>query len=326
MEGRAHVKVPALLTFLALTTLTLPAAAAKPKSSLAYQYYSKGVELNSRKHWDEALKQFQSAIDLNPSFVTAYIEFARTSVMLGKRSQGLEKLDAAASAARARDDKDRVQKERESLSEIFYTNQTFQWYQNGLNFLKLEHAGNAVEALERAMRTEPDNILVLSAYAHALRQEERGKEAISVLERALKLNDGKREVRVELAEAELIPDPERAHELLRGLPPGAADERAILLDAQALTTLKRNHEAIDLVRGFYDRQPGSLYAPFWLGKLYEKESNGSWNARKYLMTFLRRVEPQLQASKEENTQEARQLRAARAEADQILARVNRSLE
>jgi hypothetical protein len=44
------------------------------------------------------------------------------------------------------------------------------------------------------------------------------------------------------------------------------------------------------------------------------------------MTFIRRAEPQVQASKEENSPEARQLRAARAEADQILARVNLSLE
>jgi hypothetical protein len=90
--------------------------------------------------------------------------------------------------------------------------------------------------------------------------------------------------------------------------------------------LKRNHEAIDLVRGFYERQPGSLYAPFWLGKLYEREADGAWNARKYLMTFIRRAEPQIQVSSEENSQDIRQLKATRLEADQILARVNRSLD
>jgi predicted Zn-dependent protease len=315
-----------LMPMLLLVLVPVLSFAAKPRSSLAYQYYSKGVELNSRKHWDEALKQFQSAIDLNPSFVTAYVEFARTSVMLGKRGQGIEKLDGAAAVARTKEDKERVQRERESLSEIFYTNGTFQSYQSGLNFLKLDRASSALEAFERALRTEPDNILVLAAYAHALRHEDRTKEAVAVLERALKLNEGKREVRLELAEAELASDPERAHDLLHGIPTVLGDERATVLDAQALSQLKRNHEAIELVRGFYERQPGSLYAPFWLGKLYEKEANGSWNARKYLMTFLRRAEAQVMASKEENSVEAKQLRAARAEADQILARVNRALE
>lgn len=319
MERGAPLRV-ALLVLL----LVSPAAlAAKPKSSLAYQYYSRGVELNSRKHWDEALKQFQSAIDLNPSYVTAYVEYARAAVMLGKRGQGLDKLDAGFAAARTRDDKDRVQKERESLSEIFYTNETFQWYQNGLNFLKLDRAGSAVDALERARRTEPDNVLVLSAYARALRVEDRTKDAVPVLERALQLNEGKRDVRLDLADAVLVPNPERAHELLKGL---GQDERAVILDAQALSSLKRNHEAVEAVRAYFEKQPSSLYAPFWLGKLYERETDGSWNARKYLMTFLRRADAQAQANKDESSAEARQLRTVRAEADQILARVNQKLE
>ena len=311
-----------------LIAMVLPwsAAAAKPKSSLAYQYYSRGVELNSRRKREEALKQFQTAIDLNPSFVTSYLEYARTSVMLGRRLQGLQKLDAALAASRTKEDRERVRRERESLSEIFYTNETFQWYQNGLNFLKLDRAGSAVDALERAMRTEPDNILVLAAYARALRQDDRLKDAVAALERALKLNDGKREVRLELAESSLKPDPERAHELLQDAATSQQDERSVVLDAQALAALKRNREAIELLRAFFEKQPGSVYAPFWLGKLYEREYNGSWNARKYLMTFLRRTDTQVQALKEENSAEARQLRFARAEADQILARVNQSLE
>jgi thioredoxin-like negative regulator of GroEL len=169
-------------------------------------------------------------------------------------------------------------------------------------------------------------VLVLLAYARALRQEDRGKEAITILQRALKLNDGKREVHLTLADALLSTDPAATHELLTGISGAGSDERAVWLDAQALSSLHRNGEAIELVRGYFDRQPGSLYAPFWLGKLYEKESKGFWNARKYLMTFMRRADPLLTAAKEENTAEAKQLRAARAEADQILARVNKALE
>jgi tetratricopeptide (TPR) repeat protein len=300
--------------------------AAKPKSTLAYQYYTKGVELNARKKWEEALKQYQSAIDLNPSFVTCYIEFARASVMLGRRQQGLGKLEAAMAVARTKEDRERIQRERESLSEIFYTNDTFQQYQNGLNYLRLDRSGSSIEALDRARQTEPDNLLVLSAYARALRQEDRTKEAIPVLERALALNDGKREVRLELAEASLGSNPGRSHELLQATLAGGIDERGTILDAQALSALKRNREAIEAMRILFEKQPSSLYAPFWLGKLYEKESNGAWNARKYLMTFIRRAEPQVVGMKDDGSPELRLLKATRAEADQILARVNRSLE
>ncbi len=300
--------------------------AAKPKSSLAYQYYTKGTELASHKKWEEALKQFQSAIDLNPAFVTCYIEYARTAVMMGKRQQGLLKLDAAAEVARSKDDKDRIQKERESLSDIFYTNETFQQYQHGLNYLKLDRSRSALEALEKALKTEPDNLLVLAAYAKALKQEERSKDAIAVLERALELNGSKREVRLDLAEANLVPTPERSLSLLQPLQGNLSDERAVILRAQALSQLKRNREAIETVRQLYDKQPASLYASLWLGKLYSQELNGAWNARKYLMTFLRRTESQALAWKDDNSQEARQLKGARAEADQILAKVNKSLE
>jgi len=313
-----------LVTFSVL--LPAHAAAAKPKTSLAYQYYSRGVELASHKKWDDALKQFQSAIDLNPAFITSYIEFARTAVMMGKRQLGLEKLDGALDAARTREDKERVQKERESLSDIFYTNETFQQYQNGLNYLRLDRSRSALDELEKALKTEPDNLLVLTAYAKALKQEERPKEALVVLERALALNDSKREVRLDLAEAALVPAPERSLSLLVPLQENLGDERAAILQTQALVALKRTREAIETMRNLYDRHPASNYASLWLGKLYAQEANGSWNARKYLMTFLRRTEIQSVAWKEDNSQEARQLRAARAEADQLLAKVNRSLE
>ncbi len=310
----------------ALLSFSVSGEAAKQKPSLAYQYYSRGVEFASHKKWDDALKQFQSAIDLNPSFITCYIEFARTAVLLGKRHMGLEKLGAALAVANSKDDKERIQKERESLSDIFYTNDTFQQYQNGLNYLRLDHAGSALDSFERALKTEPDNLLVLTAYARALRQEERPKEALLVLERALALNDHTREARLELADAALVSNPQRSHDLLQPLVEDQKDERGMILEAQSLAALKRNREAIETMRALFDRQPGAVFASFWLGKFYEKESNGAWNARKYLMTFLRRTESSPLNGKDDNSQEARQLKSARSEAEQILARVNHSLD
>jgi tetratricopeptide (TPR) repeat protein len=304
-----------------------PARAAKPKSSLAYQYYSRGVELSGRQKWVDARKQFQAAIDLNPAYVLSYIEFARAAVMEGKRQAGLEKLAAAAVFAKSKEDKERLRHERENLSEIFYTNETFQQYQNGLNYLRLDRPGSAVEALERALKTESDNVLVLTAFARALRQEERNKEAIAVLERAFALNDGKTEVRVDLAEISLAATPEHALELLRPLRGRDTSERTAWVEAQALSALNRNREAIEVLRQAFEKNPGSLYAPLWLGRFYAQESTGAWNARKYLMTFQKRAESQRALlDKDNSSQEARQLKAARTEAEQILVRVNRSLE
>lgn len=306
--------------------LLLALAGSAEASSQAYQNYSRGVELAAKKQWAEALTKFESAIELNPSYVASYLEWARSAVRLGRRKDGLEKLAAALAVARPGEERQRVERERENLSEIFYTNETFQQYQNGLNYLRLERSSSAVEALEKALKTEPDNLLVLGAYAQALQAEERQKDALVVLERAFALHEGNRQIRVDLAEASLSQNPERTLQLLKALSAEPEEERTTWLQAQALSALKRNREAIELLRGAYERQPSWLYAPYWLGKLYALEASGNWNARKYLMTFLKRSEVIEEKEKIEVTAEIRKLRAARAEAEAILARVNRSLE
>jgi tetratricopeptide (TPR) repeat protein len=313
-----------VLVFLIFGAFLLPPAAGA-RNSIAYQHYSKGVEFAGGKKWEEALQKFQSAIDLNPGYIASYIEWARTSVMLGKRREALEKLTAALAVAKNKDDRLKVVRERENLSDIFYTNDTFQQYQNGLNYLKLERVGSAVEALERALKTEPDNLLVLAAYGRALQADDRQKDALVVLERAFQLNDGKREIRIDLAEMLLAQSPERTLQLLKPLL-AEADERMTWLQATALSARKRNREAIDFLKESIERQPQWVFAPFWLGKHYSLESDGGWNARKYLMTFLKRSESMLEGSKGMPEAELRRLRAARSEAEAILSRVNRSLE
>lgn len=313
---------------LVIALLTAPATgyAVKAATNLAYQHYTRGVELAGKKKWDEALEKFQAAIDLNPTYVDSYIEWGRASVMAGRRREGLEKLSAALAVAREGKDKERLTKERDSLSDIFYTNETFQQYQNGLNYLRLERSGSAVDALDKALKTEPDNVAVLLAYAHALQAEERRKEALAALERAFLLNDGNRDVRMDLAEALLAQNPERASQILKPLLE-PLDERVAWLQSQALSSLKRNREAIEFLRVNYEKNPNWVYAPFWLGKLYALETGGGWNARKYLMTFLRRSAPRgTTEATEPQTPEARKLRTTRAEAEALLTQVNRSLE
>jgi tetratricopeptide (TPR) repeat protein len=131
---------------------------------------------------------------------------------------------------------------------------------------------------------------------------------------------------MDLAESLIASSPERALQLLNPiLEP--LDERVAWLQAQSLASLKKSKDAIEFLRASFEKNPGWPMAPFWLGRLYSLESDGAWNARKYLMTFLKRSEKaaDLEAP-EAATPEIRKLRAARAEAEAILTRVNRSLE
>lgn len=302
------------------------ASLAKPAPNLAYQNFARGSELSAKKKWAEALEKFQAAIDLNPTYIDAYIEWARTAVMAGRRREGLERLTAALLIARTATERERLVKERDSLSDIFYTNETFQRYQNGLNYLRLERAGSAVESLEKALQTEPDNVAVLYAYGRALQADERRKEALAAFERAFALNEGNRELRLDLAEALVAQNPERAIQLL--LPElEPLGERVAWLQTQALAAMKKSKEAVEFLRESFEKNPSWPMAPFYLGRLYAAEPAGAWNARKYLMTFLKRTEKAAELDvAEPSSAEVRKLRAARAEADVILTRVNRSLE
>jgi tetratricopeptide (TPR) repeat protein len=308
-----------------LLLLLSVSALAKAPNNLAYQNYSKGVELSAKKKWDDALEKFQAAIDLNPGYLASYVEWARAAVMIGRRRDGLEKLSASLAYARSKEEKERVLRERDSLSDIFYTNETFQQYQNGLNYQRLERPGSAVEALEKALKTEPDNVAVLLAYGRALQSEDRKKEALSAFERAIVLNDGNRDVRMDLAEALLPSNPERSIQLLKiMLEP--LEERVAWIHSQALSSLEDNKEAIEFLRSAFESHPTWVYAPYWLGKLYSLEKGGGWNARKYLMTFLKRTEKAADLTNNDPTPEQKKLRTARTEADAILTRVNRALE
>jgi predicted Zn-dependent protease len=310
---------PEMKKTLLLLCLFMPLVS-QAKVSVAYQNYSRGVELAAKKKWEEARAKFQAAIELNPAFTASYIEWARAAVMLKRRTEGLNKLSTALAFTRTEGERNKVFEERDSLSEIFYTNEAFQQYQNGLNYIRLDRASSAMEALEKARAMEPDNVLVLNAYANALRSEERHKEAVEVLETAFSLNEGKRAVRLDLAEAVLAREPQRAQLLLKPMLQEESDERVFWLQAQSLAAQKRNREAIEFLKESLDKNPGWIFAPFWLGKLYALEANEAWNARKYLMTFLRRTQPSAEKT------EDRKLQAARAEAEEILARVNQALE
>lgn len=298
------------------------------KTNLAFQSYSKGMELVDKKKWTDALEQFDFALKANPSYVSAHIEWARTAVLLGRRKEALEKLNLAIASIKQKEDKEKIARERESLSDVFYTNETFQQYQNGLNYLKLERTGSAVEALEKALKTEPENLLILSAYAKALLAEEKQKDATEILERAFQLNSGRKEIRVSLADLLLSQNPERSVFLVKPIvesdPP---EEEASWVYAKALSALKKNREAIEFLKEIVDRQPTWIMGSYWLGKMYSLEYDGGWNARKYLMTFLKRSESFVTPNAAEPiSAEARRWKATRAEAEEILERVNKSLE
>jgi tetratricopeptide (TPR) repeat protein len=282
----------------------------------AYQIYTRGVELAAKKKYADALEKFKQAIQMNSSFTASYIEAARALVLMNKRSEGLAMLDTALEHAKRMDERQRITDERTQLSELFYTNTTFQEYQNGLNFLRLERAGAAVTSFEKALTVEPDNVAILVAYAQALQLEEGLSASVRPLEQAYKINPEKKEMRLLLAEALLTSQHSRSLVLIKPLLKSKENsEQANILYARALAADGKLREGAEHLREYVDRNPGAQMGLFWVGKLYEKVPERKWIARKYLMTFLKREGPGSTLPKN-----------IREEAESLLSRVNEDLQ
>lgn len=301
-------------TLSALLFVLVSAQASAAREPQAFTAYTKGVELLEKKRYADAVERFQRAISQRPGYVAAYIDCARAYVLWGKRSEGLAKLEQALRFAKKNDEKERISRERSQLAEIFYTNATFQHYQNGLNFMRLERVGAAVSAFEKALSLEPDNVAILSAYAQAIQQEEGWGAAVKALELAHRLNPERRETRVLLADAVLSTQPERSLQLIRPvLREAPAEESGWILQLKALTSVKKEKEGLDALREQADRNPRWTEAHYWLGKHYALRPEDGWLARKHLLIFLKR-------------DEAQELpKTMRDEAEALLARVNKSL-
>jgi len=320
-----------VLGFFASSTVLLPEALGAKKQNSAYLLYTKGVELSAKKKYGEAIDKFAKAISQNPSFVAAYIEYARALALQGKRGLALEKLEEGFKATSSTQDKAKLQQERVQLSELFYTNKTFQQYQDGLNFLRLDRAGVAVSSFEKALTVEPDNVAILLGYAQAIQMEEGLSAGVRPLERAFQINPEKKETRTMLGEALIQGEPEKAAGLLRPLAKQAdASEQVSVLYARSLFEQQnelKQKEASDFLHERVDKNTTWSIAMFWLGKFYAKNPENYWLARKYLMMYLKREdEKKLLLSSDATAAVPARPNVLHEEAEKILSRVNKGLQ
>lgn len=292
-----------------------------------YQQYSRGVELAAQGKCKEAVEKFQGAIKLTPSFTSSYVDLARCQVLLGSRAAGLESLLLGIEKAKRDDDRQRLRKELASLSEVFYTNDVFQKYQSGLNYLRLSRFSAAAEELTAAQEKEPENMLVLLALAKSLKLDGRAARAKELLLQAVHWNPGKTEAVEDLSAMIWEEQPEQVLKLLEPLQKGKnSSELGLTFYALALTKMKRSKEGLELLRNAVEDNNNWVQSAYWLGKAFSEEANGNWMARKYLMTFQRRVDGVFQNQKNLFPYELEEFKALKKQADALLVRVNQALQ
>jgi tetratricopeptide (TPR) repeat protein len=273
------------------------------------------ADLVQSKSYAKAEQKYLEIIKYHPNHVPAYLELARTEMLLKKRKDALEKLDLALKVATRKEERQKIQDQRSNLSEVFFTNQTFQQYQNGLNFMQLDRASAAIENFERALLAESDNVAILTAYGQALSKESNGAAALKAYEQALLLNPDKKDAKILLAENILESNPKRVVALLESVAIETdVSEKSAMLYAKALFALAKEKEAFEYLRFRAERNVAWVESLFWLGKTYSKNKDGAWLARKYLMLFLKRE------------RERSQFPVLREEAQTLMSRVNDSLQ
>lgn len=293
-------------------------AFARERSSGGDDPFAAGMRYAAERKYVEANERFERAIHDDPTQIAPYIESARALVLAGKRREGLKRIETALQIARKRSDIDRLKDQRRLLSEIFYTNTTFQRYQDGVNNMKGMKLRAAIEAFEQALATEPDNVEVMIAYARALQSVDDWKESVNVLEQAFALNNDKKEARVLLAKALLNTNQERTIQLLKSLVDDPKETEDVLVTyAQALAKRGEVDKAIDILQRDVDRHTDRLRSLYWLGKFHADRSESRWIARKHLQTFLKRSD---------RAEVESELRGLQQEARRIVERINAELE
>lgn len=253
--------------------------------------FARGMELVHEQKYDAAAEEFERATRADPLFLNAQVEWARALTLAGKRREGIKRLDFAIRLARRKQDKDRLLEQRRLISSLFYRAQTFQKYQDGLNFLSGMKLRAAIEALEQALAIEPDNVDVLIAYARALQAVDDWKESVNVLEQAHLFDLDREEIRVLLGNALLHSNHERSLALLTPvIRRNSENEEAALIYAQALAKKGEIKSALETLEKAMNNSHDRPKVLFWLGKISAESPENRWVARRHLQAFLKRAE------------------------------------
>ncbi len=236
--------------------------------------YFEARELLGKQKWIEAAIVLRAVLKRTPDFTPASISLASALLELHRREEGLSVLSSAILRQKGAKKAFLIRRMRVS-SRIFFTNEDFQFYQDGLNLLNLGKYGPARERLEKALSAEPDNAEILTRLGQCLTLQSDYDSAVERLRLAKALNPYEPEIQLWLGRAlsergqlsEAIPELQDAYKAL------GQSELSVLWLAEALSASSQKPAAAKLLEASVNADPFHLSALLALARLQSQSPN-----------------------------------------------------
>jgi tetratricopeptide (TPR) repeat protein len=182
------------------------------------------------------------------------------------------------------------------ISKLFFTNSTFQIYQDGLNLMVGKKFGAAKEKLEKVISAEPDNVEILTRLGQCLFLDNDPKAAVHYFKTASKLSPFSPEIRLWLGRALYLQGKvqDSIPELRSGFLELPASENAPVWLAEALQSAGQSVSALRTLD--HDTKLHPFHLPSLLAsarlrvQVPRPEVQALWAARKDLQLAMSRMD------------------------------------
>jgi len=151
----------------------------------------KARQLLDKGNWDDAIPLYREYLKQDPKSLIAVMGLSTALTHSGNRSQSLEILVEAVnnlSTGEARIYGENIKQRIDNIYRLFFTNQTFQTFQDGLNLLFVSKFSAAKEKFKKALAEEPDNGEVLIRLGQAALADNDVQSGVKYFKTAKKLN------------------------------------------------------------------------------------------------------------------------------------------
>jgi predicted Zn-dependent protease len=162
--------------------------------------YFEAKQLLAKRKWNEAAIVLRTVLKRSPDFTPAAVGLANALAYSGRREEALSILGQMTAKENGKARATLISRAR-VLSKVFITKETFQIYQDGLNFLFVKKTHPARDKFEKALLAEPDNVEILTRLGQCLVLDGDFDSASERLRLARKLNPYESEVSAWLGRA-----------------------------------------------------------------------------------------------------------------------------